>query len=362
MTTKLLLLALGAAAVAGDGGARDAAPPTSQPAIEDIDIEDALPAEPTLVFPTVERMEFSVGGKEAELLLLLTTDPGRALAAAQRARTELTRVYAALDATPGGVGLGAVAQASGQPVALAPEVFDALVEAQRVAGLSSGAFDPTAAPLYRHWGFDARGAVPEPDALKAALAQVDFHRLSLDEARHTATLAAGAELRLGPVRRGAALERAAEVLVQANMTNFIIRCGGDLVVRGTKGGKPWMVGIQDPRGSGYFAAFPASDQAIATVGDYDRFFFRAGVRFHDVLDPRTGVPARRTRSATVVAERADTASALATAAFVLGPEAGIDLVNRLRNVEAVLVDDQNRVHMSPGLADVVRFRPPTDGV
>ena len=68
------------------------------------------------------------------------------------------------------------------------------------------------------------------------------------------------------------------------------------------------------------------------------------------------------RSATVVAERADTASALATAAFVLGPEAGLDLINRLRNVEAVLVDDQNRVHMSPGLADVVRYRPPTDGV
>ena len=135
-----------------------------------------------------------------------------------------------------------------------------------------------------------------------------------------------------------------------------------VVVRGSKGRQPWMVGVQDPRASGYFAAFPLARRgAVATAGDYEHYFLRAGARFHDVLDPRTGVPARRCRSVTVLGKSADEAAGLAHAVFVLGADDGFALLQRLDQVEAIVVDDQNRVHITPGLLPDVRFRPPTDG-
>lgn len=362
----MLHLALGIATsvlgLAVDGGQREdaasgaATAPASAPASELVSLAP-ISDEP----PVVTRLGWASGETEVELLLL-ATDSNRALVAAQRARERMSALLRALDESDPGSDLYHLAQAAGRPVALAPDVFDALADAQRLARLSGGAYDPTAGRLWTLWGFAGRGTVPDPDALKATLEFVDYRKLHLEPAERTAMLGAGAQVRLGQLGRALALERAAGELEKAGLENFVLRAGGDVVVRGSKGRQPWMVGVQDPRASGYFAAFPLARRgAVATAGDYEHYFLRAGARFHDLIDPRTGVPARRCRSVTVIGKTADEAAGLAYAVFVLGADDGFALLQRLDQVEAIVVDDQNRVHITPGLLPEVRFRPPTGG-
>jgi len=362
MLQLALSIALPVLGLAVDGGRREdaatcaATVPASAPAAE---FPGSLP--PADEPPAVTRLGWASGETEVELLLL-TTDSNRALIAAQHAREQMGALLRALDDNDPGSDLYHLAQAAGRPVVLAPDVFDALADAQRLARLSAGAYDPTAGRLWSLWGFAGRGTVPDADALKATLEFVDYRKLHLEPAERTAMLGAGAQVRLGPLGRALALERAAGELERAGINNFVLRAGGDVVVRGSKGRQPWMVGVQDPRASGYFAAFPfARRGAVATAGDSEHYFVRAGARFHDVLDPRTGVPARRCRSVTVLGKTADEAAGLAYAVFVLGPDDGFALLQRLDQVEAIVVDDQNRVHITPGLLPSVRFRPPTDG-
>src|SRR6201999_2260532 len=99
------------------------------------------------------------------------------------------------------------------------------------------------------------------------------------------------------------MDRVADLLANKGFANVLVSAGGDVVARGTKGQKPWMVGLQDPRGPGYYAMLPLTNQAISTAGDYERYFEIAGVRYHHILDPRTGFPAKGTRAVAVIADK-----------------------------------------------------------
>ncbi len=132
---------------------------------------------------------------------------------------------------------------------------------------------------------------------------------------------------------------------------------------GLKDGRPWRLGIQDPRGAANrsFAELDLSDGTFSTSGDYERSFIKDGRRYHHILDPATGEPARGARSVTIVASRAVLADGLSTGVFILGPDAGMALIERLPDVEGVIVSDKNEVLISSGLRDKVRIvAPPTD--
>ena len=131
-----------------------------------------------------------------------------------------------------------------------------------------------------------------------------------------------------------------------------------------RGGRPWRLGIRDPRGPAdrSFATLDLSNGTFSTSGDYERFFIKDGVRYHHILDPDLGEPARLCRSVTIVANTATLADALSTGVFVLGPEKGMALIERLPDVEGVVVDANNRVLVSSGLAGKLAvIAPPTDG-
>jgi thiamine biosynthesis lipoprotein len=143
----------------------------------------------------------------------------------------------------------------------------------------------------------------------------------------------------------------------------MIQAGGDLYVAGRRDGRPWRLGIRDPRGPAdrSFAALDLSDATFSTSGDYERYFFRNGRRYHHILDPDRGEPAMLTRSVTVVTSRAVLADAVAKGIFILGPGDGMALVERLPDVEAVIVGAGNEVHVSSGLKGrLVLLAPPTD--
>ena len=267
-----------------------------------------------------------------------------------------TEVKAQMSEWRPGSPLSAVNQAAGrEPVEIPLAVRAVVRRGLELGRITGGAFDVTWAALWGLWDF--RAATPKvPDAaeIRRRAALVDFREVRLDEAAGTVALPrAGMKLGLGGIAKGHALEVAAGRLSKAGLSSFAISAGGQIVVAGGRGGRPWRVGIRDPRGpaSEQFATIEIVAGSVSTSGDYERFFVRDGVRYHHILDPRTGWPSRGVRSAPVVADDATLAAALSTALMVLGVHNGLPLAERLAGVDAVMVADGGKVHVTTGLRD-----------
>ncbi len=288
-------------------------------------------------------------------ILISTTEPARAQEAADRAFDEIARLEAILSEWRPASPISQINGAAGErAVAVPPEVIEVLSAANEVSQASGGAFDATWACLRDLWDFRARDAHPPTRAQVAPrLPLIDYQGIVIDRAQKTVMLRRrGMAIGLGGIAKGYALDRAEAVLRAAGIENFILYAGGQVQARGTKAGQPWRVGIRHPRHADrYFAWFPTTGAAISTSGDYEHSFTHDGRLYHHILDPRTGFPARGLSSVTILARDGMRADGLSTAVFVLGAERGMALVERLGNVEAVLVDEQMHVTVSPRLRD-----------
>jgi FAD:protein FMN transferase len=220
-------------------------------------------------------------------------------------------------------------------------LYEAVRFALMVAEVSGGAFDPTVGHRMEARGFNREHRTGEivrnacaPDEAYTPDHDVSYRDVHLDPDRRTITLRRPLTLDLGGVAKGLAVDTAARELDRFG--DFAIDAGGDLYLGGSnEQGAPWSVGIRHPRNEGeLIASLRISNQAVCTSGDYERR--TPGGNAHHILDPRTGASAHAVASATVVASGAMLADALATAAFVLGPEEGIDLLNRM-GVEGLIV-------------------------
>ena len=256
-------------------------------------------------------------------------------------------------------------EAGGAPVAVPEELFDLLQRARGLAELTEGAFDPTFATLAHLWRLQpaADFRPPAAAAVTALLPAVGYAHLELDAKAHTARLSdARTRIGLGAIAKGYAVERAVALLRAAGVTDFCLRIGGELYCAGRKApGAPWTVGVRDPRAAeALVATLPIADAAFTTSGDYERFADFEGVRYHHILDLRTGFPARGVRSVTILARNPTEADALSTGVFVLGVEKGLALVERLPAAEAVVVDDAGAVHVSRGLRDALNLVEPKE--
>ena len=258
------------------------------------------------------------------------------------------------------------ANAGKAPVKISTETMEVLKAALEASRVSGGVFDVTFYAMKGLWKFDEdlEKKLPDPAELKRRLALVNYRDLVLDEKQHTAFLRrAGMAINLGGIAKGYAVDRAAAILKRAGFGDALVQAGGDLLCMGSKGGRPWTAGIRDPRGAPTdpFATLQLVDRAFSTAGDYERFFFVDGKRYHHILDPRTGYPATAARSVTIYAKTALLADALDDAVLILGPEAGLKLLKHYPDVGAVIVDGKNRVHITDNLKNrVVVQHPPTD--
>ena len=248
-------------------------------------------------------------------------------------------------------------------VAVPADLRALLARSKELAALTDGAFEPTWASLWGLWDFKAKEPRPPDDAaLRRAVALIDWRALHIDEQNGTARLAReGMKVGLGGIAKGWALDRSAELLRARGIQSFLLSAGGQVYAGGTNGGAPWKVGVRDPRGDpdDWFAILEVVDASVSTSGDYERFFVKDGVRYHHILDPKTGRPSRGLRAATVVARDATLADALSTALMVMGPEKGLALIERLPGVEALVIDEHGRVSTSSGLTGRVHvFHPP----
>ncbi len=224
------------------------------------------------------------------------------------------------------------AGAAAGPVAVAPATATVLEAALAMAAASGGAFDPTVLPLMRLWGLrDGPRRLPGPAEIDSVLASTGYGHVGVDEGARVRFGQAGPALDFGGIAKGYALDQARTALVAAGVRRGSIDLGGSLLLMGQA--MTDSVDIASPDGGlGAVARVSAADGVVATSGQYERFVEIGGRRYGHILDPRTGRPVERAGSVTVLAPDGMTADALATAMFVLGPDAGADLASRWPDV------------------------------
>jgi len=290
---------------------------------------------------------------------VVAPDEAKAWGAAEAAWTEIDRIEALISSWRESSETSAVNRAAGgDPVAISKELFDLVTRALKVSRLTEGAFDITFGPVGRLWEASAEThRLPDEESLRAARALVGYEAIELDAEALTVRLAKpGMRIGWGAMGKGYAANRAVAVLRAAGASGGLVNAGGDLVAFGRQeDGQPWKIGIAHPlEPDRIFAFFEIEDQAIVTSGDYERYVEIGGERYAHIIDPRSGRPVRGVRSVTVVCPDGELADALATATFVLGVEEGLALIDRLRGVEAMVVDAEGRIHYSQNLESFIR--------
>jgi len=242
------------------------------------------------------------------------------------------------------------AHAFERPVRVDPDIIDVVQQALEYSRLSDGAFDITYASV--GYLYDYRKHVHPTDAqIAAALPGVDYRHLRVDPAAHTIRfLRKGMRIDLGGIAKGWAVDRGVEILRRLGVEHAMVNAGGDTRLLGDRLGKPWVVGIRDPRKENTVVTrIPLQDEAISTSGDYERFFEEDGVRYHHILVPGTGKSADAVRSVTIIGPTATRTDGITKPVFILGVERGMEFVRRVKDVEAIIVDNQGRIYYSPGL-------------
>lgn len=246
--------------------------------------------------------------------------PQEAVDATLKICTDYDRVFSK---TAEGSDIWNLNHANGVPVEVQPETADLLRLAVEIGEASGGAFDVTIAPASALWDFRSETPVlPDADALRAAAARVDYRNILIEG--NTVTLINGAELDLGAIAKGYIADRVAEYLRGEGVTAACINMGGNVVTIGSKpDGSAWTVGVRDPNGAPdqSKAVLELTDASAVTSGTYERGFDLNGVRYHHLLDPKTGWPVQNgLASVTIVGNRSDICDALSTACFVLGEQ------------------------------------------
>jgi len=289
---------------------------------------------------------------------LWSADVASGAAAIDSVMAEMHRIDRAMSPHKDDSELSRINRAAGAgPVALSEEMTSLLARAEAFARLSGGAFDITYAAVGHLYDYRAR-VKPSEDALARAREAVGWRHLVLDRRSRTVRFTRpGMRIDLGGFAKGHAVDNAARILRARGVAHAMVSAGGDSRVIGDRRGRPWSIGIRDPRrgSSDMIAVLPLVDVSISTSGDYERYFDEGGERFHHLIDPATGRSPRGVHSVTVLAEDGLTCEALSKTVFVLGADKGLTLIASQPGVDAVVVDADGKLHYS---ADLLPATPP----
>lgn len=274
--------------------------------------------------------------------------PEKARAAIERAYTELERIDALMSEWKPESPISQVDAAAGKTAVEVPAELREMIERSvRYSEETGGTFDITWRGMGKLWHFDDSFVPPSEEAIRKARRMVDYRRIRVEGNR--IYLPAGMSIGLGGIAKGYAIDRAGAVLRAAGFENWFVDGGGDVLVSGTRFGEPWTVGIQDPRRprGELIGVVRLSNAALASSGDYERYRIVNGVRYHHIIDPRTGRPASAAMASSVIAASAEQGVVIGKGVFILGPQAGLALAER-EGVEALLIDPHERRYLTPG--------------
>lgn len=245
------------------------------------------------------------------------------------------------------------AGAAHQPVVVGKELFDLIALSLDWSERTQGAFDVTYASVGRYYDY-RNNKKPASDEIADNIEGIDYRHISLNRADFSVKyLHDAVYVDLGGIAKGYAVDRGAQILRQAGITQAMVSAGGDSRIIGDRLGEPWVVGVRHPRKAGEnVAVLPLIDASVSTSGDYERYFERDGVRYHHIIDPVTGDSAREVTSVTIIGADATTTDALSTSVFVMGIKRGLSLINGMTNIDAVIVGSDGRMYLSRSLLEL----------
>jgi thiamine biosynthesis lipoprotein len=237
------------------------------------------------------------------------------------------------------------------PVEVDPEVFSLIERSIRISNLTQGAFDITYGSLdKRFWNFDiAMTSLPDREKAKSSVHLINYRNIILNKNDLTVFLKEkGMRIGFGGIGKGYAAEKAKSVLLGKGVKSGIVNAAGDLTVWGYQpNGQPYTIGVADPSASDRpFSFLNITDMAVATSGDYEKFVTIDGKKYAHTIDPKTGYPVSGIKSVTVICPNAEIADAMATPVMVMGIKAGLHMINQIRDMACIIVDDQDKVHTS----------------
>lgn len=307
---------------------------------------------PVFAKPGVHQASRALMGTRVDLTLQ-GPDAGALARAAESALAEMARLADMMSRYHATSALNAINLSAGvQAVPVPAELLQVLLMARRAGQASQGGFDITVGAL-RDWNFDPQQpGIATAQQIAAQLPLVGPSGLVIDERAGTAYLTKrGMRLDLGGIAKLPILQAGLRTLQAQGVRNAMINGGGDVVVTGQIDGRPWRVGLRDPRQPDQVLGTIALNEGfVAASGDYERFLMHQGRRLHHVLDPHTGYPTQGPHGVALVSEQLEAINGLGTAIMVAGAKAGRARVARTPGLDALIVDADNSLWLSPGMA------------
>jgi FAD:protein FMN transferase len=238
-----------------------------------------------------------------------------------------------------------------QPVTVDKEVFDLIQRSLRISSLTQGAFDITYGSIDKSlWNFDTKmKTLPDRETAKQMVKLIDYQKVILNQNDSTVFLQErGMRIGFGGIGKGYAAEMAKRFMITEGVENGVVNASGDLATWGNQAnGKPWTIGIADPNQKNQtFSYLNISNMAIATSGNYEKFVMIDGKKYSHTINPKTGLPVTGIKSVSIIASNAEIADALATPVTVMGVKVGLDLINQMKGIACIIVDDFNKVFTS----------------
>ncbi len=240
-----------------------------------------------------------------------------------------------------------------KPVQVDAELFGLINRSKKVSELTKGAFDISFSPLMKVWKYDSLTIkMPNPDTVAYYRSLVNWQNIQTNtESQSVYLKTKGMAIGFGSIGKGYAANSAKQVMEKCGANSGFVNASGDILFWGKPIDKEhWTVAIKNPiKNKNYLGRLEVNNMAVVTSGDYENFLFIDGIQYSHIIDPRNGYPVKNARSVTVVCPDAEVADALATAVSVLGPLEGLALIDKIKNVECLLVNDQGEMFHSKNL-------------
>jgi thiamine biosynthesis lipoprotein len=238
-----------------------------------------------------------------------------------------------------------------EPVKVRKEIFDLIERSKKISHITQGSFDITYGSIDKKlWNFDpSMTSLPDPETAKQSVRLINYKNVILDEEKRTVFLKEkGMRIGFGGIAKGYAADMAKILLIQKGIKSGIVNAAGDLTAWGCHpNGKPWTIGIADPQGAQHsFSHLEITNTSIATSGNYEKFVMIDGKRYSHTINPKTGLPVSGIKSVTIISPNAEIADAMATPVMVMGIKTGLDLINQIKGLACIIVDDNNTVYTS----------------
>lgn len=241
-----------------------------------------------------------------------------------------------------------------RPVEVDREVFNLIERSIKISRLTAGAFDISYGSIdKRFWNFDTTMAsLPDPVTAKQLVRLIDYRNIILDHSNCTVFLKeAGMRIGFGGIGKGYAAEKAKDIMKRMGALSGIVNASGDLCTWGTQpGGAPWTIGIAAPNLKHHIISYlEVSDMAVATSGNYEKFVVIDGKRYSHTINPKTGYPVSGIKSTTIICPNAEIADAMATPVTVMGVTTGLSLINQMKNIACIIIDDNDKIYTSKNI-------------